>query len=33
VSIDAAELIGRPLGQGIMNRRVNAQQYLLAVIH
>ena len=33
VGIEAAELIGRPLGQGIMDGRINPQQYLLAVTH
>ena len=33
VGIEAAELIGRPLGQGIVDAGIDPQQYLLAVIH
>ena len=33
MGIEAAELIGRPLGQGVMDSGINPQQYLLAVIH
>ena len=33
VGIKATEFIGRPLGQGIVDSRVNPQQYLLAVTH
>jgi hypothetical protein len=33
VGIEAAELVVRPVGQGIMDSRINPQQYLLAVGH
>ena len=33
LGIGAAELIGRPPGQGIMDDGINSQQYLLPVIH
>jgi hypothetical protein len=31
--VEAAELIGGPAGEGVVNRGVHAQQHLLAVIH
>jgi hypothetical protein len=33
VGIEAAELIGRPLGESVMDSGINPKQYLLAVIH
>jgi hypothetical protein len=33
MSIEAAELIGCPMGQGVMDGGIHAQQYLLAVNH
>jgi hypothetical protein len=33
VGIEAPELIGRPLGEGVVDRGIDSQQYLLAVIH
>jgi hypothetical protein len=33
VGIEAPELIGRPLGKGVVDRGVNSQQYLFAIIH
>jgi len=31
VGVEAAELVGRPSGQGVMDRRVDAQQHLFAL--
>jgi len=33
LGIEAAELVGRPVGEGVMDRGINPKQYLLAVIH
>jgi hypothetical protein len=33
VGIQAAELIGRPPGQGIVDGGIDAKQYLLAITH
>ena len=33
VGIQAAELIGRPPGQGIMHSGIDPQEYLLAITH
>lgn len=33
MGIEAAEVIGCPLSQGVADGGINSQQYLLAVIH
>jgi hypothetical protein len=33
LGIEATKLIGRPLGQGIVDSRINPKKYLLAVTH